>query len=135
MPDLILNTSNQLEVLARRLSEVTAKPLGSPLRQELVVVQSFAIRRWLIFQIAQERGICANFTFPYISDFVAWLVTLGSQEEAILDKTAPEFLAWDIDALLATSLGEKEFAPLARYLRDGDSLKRFHLASRLAHLF
>src|SRR5207253_2541098 len=37
--------------------------------------------------------------------------------------------------LLARSLRQKEFASLARYLRESDSLKRFHLATRLAHLF
>ncbi len=32
-------------------------------------------------------------------------------------------------------LARKEFAPVAKYLSDGDSLKRFQLAGRLANLF
>src|SRR5215831_1632672 len=73
--------------------------------------------------------------FPFVSDFIAWLLTLGSGAEGSIDKTSPELLAWKIDALLVQSLEQKEFAPLAGYLRGSDSLKRFHLANRLAHLF
>src|SRR5437762_4070402 len=135
MPGLILHTSNQLDILARRLSEVVSKPLESPFTREIVVVQSLASRRWLLFQIAQDQGICANYAFPFLGDFVAELVKLGSQPDTPVEKTPPELLAWRIDALLARSLEQKEFAPLARYLQGGDSLKRFHLANRLANLF
>ena len=105
MPGLILHTSNQLDLLARRLSEVVADPLGSPFTPEVVVVQSLASRRWLSFQIAQDQRICANYAFPFIGDFIAWLVTLGSQADAPIDKTPPELLAWKIDALLVRTRG------------------------------
>src|SRR5262245_61201670 len=134
MPGLILHTSNQLDCLARRLSEVVATPLGSPFTTEIVVVQSLASRRWLSFQIAQDLKICANYQFLTLGDFIALLMTLGAKAGAPIDKTSPELLVWKVDALLVRSLGQKEFAPLARYLRESDSLKRFHLAIRLARL-
>jgi exodeoxyribonuclease V gamma subunit len=135
MPGLILHTSNQLDLLARRLSEVVADPLASPFTPEIVVVQSLATRRWLTFEIAQNQRICANYAFPFLSNFTVWLVKLGSRADTLVEKTPPELLAWRIDSLLLRSLKRKEFAPLARYLRDGDALKRFHLAIRLANLF
>lgn len=99
------------------------------------MVQSLATRRWLTFQIAQDQRICANYDFPFLSDFTVWLVKLGSPADTLVEKTRPELLAWKIDSLLLRSIDRREFAPLARYLRDGDSLRRFHLAIRLANLF
>jgi exodeoxyribonuclease V gamma subunit len=135
MPGLILHTSNQLDILAQRLSQVVSAPLGSPLTPEIVVVQSLASRRWLSLQIAQLQGICANYAFPFLGDFIARIVKQTSPGEGLLDKISPELLTWKIDALLPRCLARKEFAPVATYLRDGDSLKRFNLAVRLANLF
>ena len=135
MPGLILHTSNQLDFLARRLSEVVAAPLDSPFTPEIVVVQSLASRRWLSFQIAQDQKICANYAFPFIADFIGWSVKIGSPPDAPIEKVSSEFFTWKIDSLLRRCLEEKEFARVAKYLRDGDSMKRFHLASKIAHLF
>jgi exodeoxyribonuclease V gamma subunit len=132
MPGLILYTSNQLDVIARRLARVVSVPLPSPFLPEIVVVQSLATRRWLSFQLAQLHGICANYAFPFLGDFVAQLVEQAcgeGQAEPI------ELITWKIDSLLLRCLEQKEFAPVAKYLRDGDPLKRFQLATRLAHLF
>src|SRR5947207_15340517 len=135
MSGLILHTSNQLDLLARRLSEVVSAPLGSPFTPEIVVVQSLASRRWLSFQIAQNQGICANYAFPFISDFIGWLVKIGSPADAPIEKVSSEFFTWKIDSLLRGCLEQKEFTSVAKYLRDGDSMTRFHLATRIAHLF
>lgn len=134
MPGLILHTSNQLDLLAQRLSEVVATPLESPFTPEIVVVPSIATRRWLSFQIAQNQGICANYHFPFLGDFVTSLVSQGSPEGAA-ERLSFEALIWKIDSLLQRSVGKKEFAQVTRYLRDRDPLKRFHLAIRLANLF
>lgn len=135
MPGLILHTSNQLDLLAQRLSQVVSAPLASPFTPEIVVVQSLASRRWLSFQIAQLQGICANYAFPFLGDFVAQTVKQAFPVEALGDKMSTELLTWKIDSLLPQCLARKEFAPVTKYLRDGDSLKRFHLATRLANLF
>src|SRR5438105_15885319 len=114
MPGLILHTSNQLDLLARRLSEVVSRPLGSPFLPEFVVVQSLASRRWLSFQIAQYQKICANYAFPFIGDFIAWLVTLVSQAHAPINKTPPELPPRKIDPLLVRALGQQDPPPPAR---------------------
>src|SRR6266446_363487 len=128
MRGLILHTSNQLDLLAERLSQVVSAPLASPFTPEIVVVQSLASRRWLALKIAQLQGICANYAFPFLADFVGQTVKQASQVEALADKTSTEFLSWKINSLLQHCLARKEFLPVAKYLRDGDSLKRFHLA-------
>lgn len=135
MPGLILHTSNQLDLLAQRLSQVVSIPLDSPFTAEVVVVQSLASRRWLSFQIAQRQGICANYAFPFLGDFITRTVTQASPIEAPAEKISLEPLTWKIDSLLSRLLTRKEFVPVAKYLSDGDSLKRFHLAVRLANLF
>jgi exodeoxyribonuclease V gamma subunit len=135
MSGLILHASNQLDLLAERLSRVVSAPLASPFTPEIVVVQSLASRRWLSLKIAKLQGICANYTFPFLGDFIAQTVKQASPVEALTDKMSTELLTWKIDSLLPRCLARKEFAPVAKYLRDGDSLKRFHFAARLAHLF
>jgi exodeoxyribonuclease V gamma subunit len=135
MPGLILHTSNQLDLLAQRLSQVVSAPLGSPFTPEIVVVQSLATRRWLSLKIAQLQGICANYAFPFLGDFIAQMVQQASPVEALAGKMSTTSLTWKIDSLLPQCLARKEFAPVAKYLSDGDSLKRFQLAARLATLF
>jgi exodeoxyribonuclease V gamma subunit len=135
MPGLILHTANQLDLLAQHFSQVVSKPLGSPFTPEIVVVQSLASRRWLSLEIARLQGICANYAFPFLGDFVAQLAKQAAPEETAADKVSTVLLTWKIDSLLPRCLARKEFEPVAKYLRDGDSLKRFHLASRLANLF
>jgi len=135
MPGLILHTSNQLDLLAERLSQVVSIPLDSPFTPEVVVVQSLASRRWLSLQIAQRQGICANYKFPFLGDFIDQIVRQASPAETPIDKVSTELLTWKINSLLPRLMSRKEFQPVAKYLSDGDSLKRFHLASRLANLF
>jgi exodeoxyribonuclease V gamma subunit len=135
MPGLILHTSNQLDLIAERLAQVVSVPLPSPFLPETVVVQSLASRRWLSLKLAQLHGICANYAFPFLGDFVAQLVEQASPVEEPAEKMSIELLTWKIDSLLPQCLTRKEFAPVAKYLREGDPLKRFQLATRLANLF
>jgi exodeoxyribonuclease V gamma subunit len=135
MPGLILHTSNQLDLLAERLSRIVSAPLDSPFAPEIVVVQSLASRRWLSLKIASLQGICANYDFPFLGDFVSRIVQQAFPAEAEADKMPTDLLTWKIDSLLPSCLARKEFSPVAKYLGDGDSLKRFQLAARLANLF
>ena len=135
MPGLILHTSNQLEILAEQLCEVVSSPLESPFTPEIVVVQSLASRRWLTLKIAELEQICANFDFPFIGDFVSRIVKEASAPTELANRMSPELLTWKLDLLLSQTLSFEESSSLINYLRDGDAMKRFHLASRLAHLF
>ena len=122
MPGLILHTSNQLDLLARRLSDVVSAPLGSPFTPEIVVVQSLASRRWLSLEIARRQGICANYAFPFLGRFaVARDVEQASTVETPADRMSTELLTWKIYSLLPLCLARKEFA---RWLTNMPSRRR-----------
>ncbi|MBU1180599.1 MAG: exodeoxyribonuclease V subunit gamma, partial [Proteobacteria bacterium] len=51
MPGLKIYTSNRLEILAEKLSQIVKSPVSglslSPLSQEIIIVQSRGMERWL----------------------------------------------------------------------------------------
>jgi exonuclease V gamma subunit len=47
MPALFLHTSNRLVSLSAELGKLLADPVGLALQEEIVVVPSLGIRRWL----------------------------------------------------------------------------------------
>ncbi|MDT8274285.1 MAG: exodeoxyribonuclease V subunit gamma [Desulfomonilia bacterium] len=57
--------SNRLETLASELARVLRTPLDSPLHQDIVVVQSTGMQRWISMKLASLNGICANMKFPF----------------------------------------------------------------------
>jgi Exonuclease V gamma subunit len=70
MNSLFQHKSNQLGVLAQELAQLLAAPTGSPLEPALVIVPSLGLRRWLTLEIARINGVCANVSFPFLSDFI-----------------------------------------------------------------
>jgi len=65
MSGLNLFVSNRIEILAEKLADVLDRPLASPLTQEIIVVQSRGMERWISMQLASFHGICANVRFPF----------------------------------------------------------------------
>ncbi len=61
MPGLNLFTSNRLEILVEKLAELLSKPLASPLQQEIILVQSKGMERWVSTELARNNGIFANY--------------------------------------------------------------------------
>jgi exodeoxyribonuclease V gamma subunit len=135
MSQLHLHVSNQLDLLAAALAGATAEPLGSPFTPEIVVVQSAAARRWLSLRLAQLQGVCANYEFPFLGTVIGQLIANAQDGPPLAERPATDLLTWRIDSALRRYAGEPEFASIARYLADGDSLKRFALAGRIAGLF
>ena len=60
MPELRLYTGNRLEMLAEKLAEVMSKPLAKPLQQEIILVQSKGMERWVSMELARHNGVSAN---------------------------------------------------------------------------
>jgi exodeoxyribonuclease V gamma subunit len=135
MPQVNLHVSNQLDLLAAALAEATARPLVSPFTPETVVVQSVAARRWLSLRLAELQKICANYEFPFLGTVMANLIGHAHDGPSPAERPAPDLLTWRIESALRRCPAMPEFAAVAGYLADGDSLKRFTLAGRIAALF
>ncbi len=133
---LQLHSSNRLESLFDRFSEVTATPLADPLTPETVVVQNQGMARWIAQQAAQRDGIAANLAFPLPASFFwevmsAWFP--GLPRDSVFDR---EPLIWRVMAELPRHLEAPAFAELASYLSgEPRELKRLQLCTRIADLF
>ena len=135
MAGLKLYTSNQLEKLAESLAGALEKPWGTPFANEVVVVQSRGMARWVSMQIAGQSGICMNFEFPFPRAFVERTLRAFFPDMAGEVEFSADVLAWKIDALLPALAKKREFALVRNYLEGGDGLKGFQLAEKIAYLF
>ncbi|MBW2094494.1 MAG: exodeoxyribonuclease V subunit gamma [Deltaproteobacteria bacterium] len=132
---LRLYTSNRMEILADFLSQVLREPLPSPLEQEIIVVQSTGMERWLRMQIAVHHGVCANVRFPFPNAFIRDIShrVLGFLPEKAFD---PAVLTWRIFDLLPASVELPGFEPVSAYLDNKRrELKQYQLAATIADLF
>jgi len=129
---LIVNQSNRLEKLADRLAEVLREDPLPPLVQETIVVQSDGVGRWLKLALAERLGIAASMRFPFPASFVWELVARVVPGVPGDSPLAPAVLKWRVAAGLARVAGDTRFAEISRYLADGDALKGYQLATRLA---
>jgi exodeoxyribonuclease V gamma subunit len=133
---MILHTGNRLEKLAEKLAEGLMAPVDDPLKNEIIVVQSKGMERWVSMELARHTGLCANIRFPFPNAFVFEIfqqVIPEFREAPLFD---PPVMAWRIMEVLPHCLREKEFEGLRRYLEtDPSELKRFQLSQRLAGLF
>ena len=129
-------TSNRMENLVGALSGVLKKPLASPFTPEILVVQSKGMQRWLAMELAGRLGIWANCKYPFPNKVVWDLFMQALPELPDASPFSPDVLAWRIMGLLPAFCGRAEFAPLNGYLDgDGDGLKRFQLAGKIADTF
>ena len=128
-------TSNRMEVLAEKLAEILKRPLPFPFDQEIIIVQSRGMERWVSMELARIHGICANVRFPFPKVFVNELM------KGILDEPPgdphfePSVMTWRIMRLLPQLMGQEGFDHLRDYLEDNHGeLKRFQLSERIADL-
>ncbi|MCP4582928.1 MAG: exodeoxyribonuclease V subunit gamma [candidate division Zixibacteria bacterium] len=137
MPGLKLITSNRLEILAEKLVEKTnAKPLSSPLTQEVIIVQSRGMERWLSMEYARKQGICANFRFPFPNSFIQEIFRRFIPDLPEHSAFDPEILTWKIMRFLLGPIDSSEFSSISEYLKDDKSgLKQYQLARRIADTF
>jgi len=151
MNGLHLHTGNRLETLAGELAEVLSQPeafdiagvsdvSGDPafdpvFSPEIVLVQSLGMSRWVSLQIAERLGICMNCEFPFPQAFLDRTLRQLVPEMAPRELFSVERMTWRIYHLLAALLPRAEFAPVRRFLADGDAIKRYQLAQRVANLF
>ena len=129
-------TSNRLEILADHLARVLQESLPSPFDQEIIVVQSKGMERWICLQLAERHGICSNCRFPFPNTFVHEIfqsVLRNLPSPSLFD---PEVMTWRVMKALPSLVEQPAFETLRIYLESGRSdLKRFQLSQRIADLF
>lgn len=129
-------TANRLEALAERLAEVLRAPLPSPLMEEIIVVQSRGMERWVSMQLAGYHGICANYRFPFPNTFLHGLFRKLLPDVSERSAFDPEFLTWRILKLIPSLLTRPGFEGLRAYAGDSDrGLRLLQLALRIADTF
>ncbi len=125
--------SNRTEALADALAaQVREQPLP-PFEQDVVVVQSRGMERWLTLALAERLGIWANPSFPFPRTLIEWVLdslNIGSSEEA--KAYEPARLKWTV----AQALREAPPSDLGRYLGGlTDDERLLRLATSVATVF
>jgi exodeoxyribonuclease V gamma subunit len=136
VPGITIYTSNELEVLAGALCDLLRQPLDSVLAQEVVMVQSRGMERWLRMQLAAAHGISANIRFPFPNRFLQKIFSEIFPDRSQIDLYSPDVAAWRILEILPACIEQQEFGSLRDYLNTGDGdLKRLQLSSLISDTF
>jgi exodeoxyribonuclease V gamma subunit len=136
MNGLNIFTSNRMEILAGQLARIVREPLPSPLSQEIIVVQSKGIERWVSMELAGRNGISANCVFPFPNTFLQDMfkkVIPDLPDESPFD---PSTMTFRIMKILPECIRLPGFENLKQYLLDDDmGMKLFQISRKIADLF
>lgn len=143
---LQIHTSNRLPVLLEHLLARLEDPPLAPFENEVIVVQSQGMSRWLTLRLAERQGISMGLWTPFPTSLVDDLAErlLPSDTASTMPSSPAEVESgsrasklWQLFSLLAPrQVKERDDGLTATYLADdADQLKRFQLAWHLAELF
>lgn len=110
-------------------------PNPDPFSQETILVQSIGMAQWLQMEIAQKMGISANIAFPFPTSFVWQQYRTLFPELPKENIFSPSSTVWRFMRLIPKLLSHPSLSPLARYLAEGDQLKLYQLATKIADIF
>ena len=130
-----LYSSNRQEILVETLATLLQQPLQNPLQAEHIVVQHYGMRRWVSLRLAEHNRIEANTRYlsPHELLHVGFeQIIAGYQPTKIMEE---EHLTWVLLALLQQAKEHPQLTPLAHYFQEGNPLKEWQLAKRIAQLF
>ena len=133
---LIILHGNQLEQLRSAVFQwVQQNPLD-PLEQDIYLVQSNGVAEWLKIAIAEDTGVCAATKIELPGRFLWGIYRNMLGRDAIPGSSSLDVspLAWRLMRLIPELLDQPDFAPLKRFLADGEPARRLQLAQRLAGL-
>jgi exodeoxyribonuclease V gamma subunit len=136
MASLTLYMSNQLETLAKKLAECIRTPMATPLDNEIIIIQSRGMERWVSMALARHNGICANVKFPFPNAFLQEIFQKVLTDIPEKNDFDPNILMWRILKILPSFLETPAFETLKTYIESGpENIKRFQLCARIADTF
>ena len=131
----ILHSSNKTENLLVHLTTVIENvPLTHPLKNEIFLIQSQGMERWLSQQLASHFGVWGNYEFLFPGKFFSAIAKKIDKklDDGVFDR---ELMLWRFEQQLR-HIDDNRFISLQRYLQgDNQDLKRFQLAKLLAQIF
>jgi len=141
---LSIYTSNRLDLLVDVLARSIADAPLAPFRDEIVVVQSQGMARWLTLELARRNGIAAGLRMPFPQGFCYRLADellaaasdsscpLRAREESDFGR---EILIWRVFAEMSSWGDDPTFTlPYGYLVADEDQSRRYQLARRIADL-
>lgn len=127
-----LSVSNDLTILAGKLTQQVGGRRRDPFRSEWVVTQTAGMNDWLKQRFAADLGIAANIRFCSPDDVVTQLrYWLKPESKQPLDR---EIVRWAIYGLLGTADFGSLYEDKSAYFKDSD-IRRISLADEMADLF
>ena len=130
----VLHTSNRAENLIEHLVKILEAPQQNVFAKEVFLIQSQGMERWLSQQLAEKRGLWANFEYLFPARFfndMSQKLGLNLQQEAF----SRDNLLWRFESQLR-DISNPALQPLANYFTgETEDRKRYQLAQQLAHLF
>ena len=116
--------SNRTENLADALASlIRQKPLG-PFENEVIVVQSRGMERWLTLALAERLGIWGNPSFPFPRALIEAVLERAIGRSETAPAYSPDRLKWTIARLLEESAPQK-LLPYLGAEADPDRVLRF----------
>ena len=105
----VLHTSNRAENLIEHLSKILEAPQKDVFAKEVFLIQSQGMERWLSQQLAENRGLWANFEYLFPAHFFNQISNdLGLKLEQ--DLFCRNNLLWKFEAQLR-NLKDPELEP------------------------
>ncbi|MBT8467604.1 MAG: exodeoxyribonuclease V subunit gamma [Deltaproteobacteria bacterium] len=116
--------SNQTENLADALASlIRESPLG-PFQNEVIVVQSRGMERWLTLALAERLGVWGNPSFPFPRAVIEEVLECAIGRSEMAPAYTPDRLKWTIARLLQDSAPEELISYLGAEA-DPDRVLRF----------
>jgi exodeoxyribonuclease V gamma subunit len=135
MPGIHLYNGNRLETLADAFAGLLqAEPLP-PLAEEIILVQSRGMARWLAMETAVRLNIWANCSCPFPNTFIRSVFTLLLPDLPAESPFEKDLTLWHLMAVLPEVMTQPSYSLVRSYLESGDDLKLYGLAAELADLF
>lgn len=128
------SAANSEQLLANLIATLKTQPPKKIFAQELFLVASSGMERWLSQQLAQQFGVFANYQFLLTE---AFFKQLARKIDSGLHNPdfETELMLWRIEGLLR-EIDEDIFLPIQQYLNgENSAIKRYQLATQLARLF